>query len=93
LGQSYNNGIPPSDSELVTDVVISQGTGRATDQFVSVYTVNPAELPRGYNSSHMSGRTPAGGNILFQDQHVAWRSFDKMKAWDQWPSNNRWFWF
>ena len=93
LGQSYNNGIPLSDSELVTDVVISQGAGRPTDQFVSVYTVNPAELPRGYNSSHMAGPTPAGGNILFQDQHVGWRSFDKMKAWGQWPSNNRWFWF
>ena len=30
-------------------------------------------------TSHLSGEKPAGGNILFEDGHAAWRPFDKMK--------------
>lgn len=30
-------------------------------------------------SNHLSGQTPAGGNILFEDGHAAWRPFRDMK--------------
>jgi len=92
MGKAYTNSATLTDTELVTDVVISEGTGNTSDKFTGVYTVNPTELPKGYNSSHMSKTVPAGGNILLMDQHVEWRKFRDMKAWGQW-SNNRWNWF
>ena len=73
-----------SNTEMVTDVVPSEGTGNLTDKFVGVYTSNPAELPKGYNASHMAGKVPAGGNILFMDNHVEWRKFRQMQCWGDW---------
>ena len=92
LGVVFTNFYTIAETELVTDVVVSEGSGIFSDKFTGVYTVNPTELSRGYNSSHMSRNTPAGGNILFMDQHVSWRQFREMKAWGQW-TNNRWNWF
>jgi prepilin-type N-terminal cleavage/methylation domain-containing protein len=92
MGGVFTNYYTIADTELVTDVTISEGSGNLSDKFNGVYTVNPTELPRGYNSSHMSQRVPAGGNMLFMDQHVGWRQFREMKAWGQW-TNNRWVWF
>jgi prepilin-type N-terminal cleavage/methylation domain-containing protein len=93
MGTVFNCFYSSGTTELVTDVVISQGSGVPTDKFTGVVTVNPTELPKGYNSSHMgtSGR-PIGGNILFMDQHVTWRQFADMKAWGSW-STSRWNWF
>ncbi|MEY4386140.1 MAG: hypothetical protein RLY20_1423 [Verrucomicrobiota bacterium] len=94
LGQAFAPGIPLSDSEMVTDVIISEGGGLLTDKFNGVYTVNPTELPKGLNSSHMAGTKPAGGNSLFQDNHVSWRNFKNTKAWGQWSGGvTRWFWY
>jgi prepilin-type N-terminal cleavage/methylation domain-containing protein/prepilin-type processing-associated H-X9-DG protein len=92
MGRPFTNALTLSATELVTDVTVSEGAGQITDKFTGVYTVNPTELPKGYNSSHMSNNKPAGGNILFMDNHVEWRKFNQMKAWGQW-SNNRWNWF
>jgi hypothetical protein len=92
MGVVFTNRYTPSTTELTTDIVVSEGTGKTTDKFQNVYTVNPTELPKGYNSSHMASRRPAGGNILFMDQHVGWRQFREMKAWGQW-SNSRRIWF
>ena len=90
--QPFASRFPPSETETVTDVVVSEGNGTLKDKFMHVYTSNPAELPLGYNSSHMAGGLPGGGNILFLDNHVAWRRFLEMKAWGAW-SNNRYEWF
>jgi len=92
MGFVFTNFYTVADTELVTDVVVSEGSGNYSDKFVGVYTVNPTELPKGYNSSHMQANLPAGGNILFMDQHIGWRRFKDMKAWGQW-TNNRWNWF
>jgi prepilin-type N-terminal cleavage/methylation domain-containing protein len=92
MGVPFAKGMNVANTELVTDVTVSQGGGQPTDKFTGVYTVNPGELPNGFNSSHMKRSTPAGGNVLFMDQHVSWRNFDEMKAWCQW-SNGRWKWF
>jgi hypothetical protein len=93
MNNVFNAFYTPGTTEIVNDIVVSQGNGTLSDQFTGVYTVNPTELPKGYNSSHMgtTGR-PNGGNILFMDQHVTWRKFADMKAWCSW-SNNRWDWF
>ncbi|HWD18515.1 MAG TPA: type II secretion system protein [Verrucomicrobiae bacterium] len=92
MGAVFTNFYSLSTTELINDVVCSEGSGLLTDKFAHVYTVNPTELPRGYNSSHMARNVPAGGNILYMDMHVAWRRFQDMKSWCQW-SNNRWDWF
>jgi prepilin-type N-terminal cleavage/methylation domain-containing protein len=81
-----------SDTELVTDVVVSEGSGTTSDKFTGVYTANPTVLPNGYNSSFMAGRLPDGSNILFQDSHVSWRPFKKMKVMVNWSNNRRWWW-
>jgi hypothetical protein len=86
------------DTELVTDVVISEGNGTVSDKFAAVYSANlgSADLPgfNGFTSSHMAvaGRVPAGGSILFLDMHVAWRPFKQMQPWAPWTSS-RYFWY
>ncbi len=81
-----------ADTELVADVVVSEGPGNLNDKFTGVYTSNPQIIPNGYNSSHMAGRTPDGGMILFQDAHVEWRNFKKMRVMVDWSSNRHWWW-
>ncbi|MDB6017160.1 MAG: type secretion system protein [Pedosphaera sp.] len=94
MTQVFTNFYTPASTELVTDIVVSEGSGILSDKFTGVYTVNLAAIPKGYNSSHMSGKSPAGGNILMMDQHVSWRKFRDMKAWGYWPGGvNRWNWF
>jgi prepilin-type N-terminal cleavage/methylation domain-containing protein len=93
LGVTYSSGVAPTDSEMVTDVVISQSNGNTSDTFVHVYTASSAAaLPNGMNSSHMYGTKPAGENILFQDIHVDWRNFRNMQALAAWD-DSRYIWF
>jgi len=84
----------PVDIEMVTDVLPSQGNGTLSDQFTHVLTTNPTELPNGFNASHLTGNTPSGSNILFEDGHVTWRRFKDMNAtaWGKW-SSGRYMWF
>ena len=79
-------------SELVSDVVVSEGRGTTADKFRGVYTSNPDKIPKGFNTSHMSSAAPAGSNILYQDGHVAWRRFGDMLVRADW-TNDRHFWF
>jgi prepilin-type N-terminal cleavage/methylation domain-containing protein len=88
----YTNLYNVATTEMVTDVTPSEGSGSLTDKFKGVYTSNPTELPNGYNASHMSGTVPAGGNILFMDNHAEWRRFKQMQCWGDW-NNNRHMWF
>ena len=91
-----NNGYMPASTEIVTDIVPSQNGGPSGNPngqlFVGVASTNPSELPTGYNASHMNGKLPAGGNILFMDAHVEWRNFRDMSMWGQWSNGrNNWF--
>jgi prepilin-type N-terminal cleavage/methylation domain-containing protein/prepilin-type processing-associated H-X9-DG protein len=88
----FTNTFSLGNTEMVTDVVPSEGAGNLTDKFQDVYTSNRPELPLGYNASHMGKKLPAGGNILFMDNHVSWRRFEEMQCWGHW-SNNRNMWF
>jgi prepilin-type N-terminal cleavage/methylation domain-containing protein/prepilin-type processing-associated H-X9-DG protein len=81
-----------SNTELAGDVIVSEGSGSVNDKFTGVFTSNPGILPNGYNSSHMAGRGPDGGNFLFQDSHVEWRKFGKMKVMVNWSNNRKWWW-
>jgi len=88
----YTNLYNSATTEMVTDVTPSEGAGNLSDKFTGVYTSNPTEIPRGYNASHMAGSVPAGGNILFMDNHIEWRKFRQMQCWGDW-SNSRHMWF
>jgi prepilin-type N-terminal cleavage/methylation domain-containing protein len=83
-----------AQTEITADITISTGSGnKNTDQFINVPTTAPASiLPSGYRSSHLKGSRPAGGNILFQDNHVEWRQFLNMD-WVSTDSQNRYEWF
>jgi prepilin-type N-terminal cleavage/methylation domain-containing protein len=92
LDVTYTNTVRPSDSEMVSDIIISTSSFGRTN-FVGVYNASgTAALPYGMNSSHMAGRTPAGDNILFQDAHVQWRNFRNTRVWLNW-SDGRQIWF
>jgi prepilin-type N-terminal cleavage/methylation domain-containing protein/prepilin-type processing-associated H-X9-DG protein len=89
--QTFTNILSAADSELVSDVVVSEGTGAAA-RYRQVTTSNPQIIPNGFNTSHMAKKVPAGGNILFQDGHVSWRGFREMNIWLDWTLD-RHFWF
>ena len=65
----------------------------ATAKYRGVTTANPTIIPNGFNTSQMSGNVPAGGFILYQDGHVAWRKFSAMQIWLDWVPSQRHFWF
>jgi prepilin-type N-terminal cleavage/methylation domain-containing protein/prepilin-type processing-associated H-X9-DG protein len=96
-----NNLYSLPDTELVTDIVVSQGNGTLSDYFTQVASTATTVLPTGMNSNHMKGSLPAGGNILFLDGHVSWRPFNQMNvpAWAKWTSatqihsGTRYSWF
>jgi len=58
----------PAEVELTVDATVSQGGDYTSIKGFSVD-----------RTSHLSGRKPSGGNILFEDGHVAWRGFNQMK--------------
>jgi prepilin-type N-terminal cleavage/methylation domain-containing protein/prepilin-type processing-associated H-X9-DG protein len=92
INTAYTNLYDLATTELVADVVVSEGSGTTSDKFTGVYTSNPNDLPKGFNSSHMGTGMPTGGNILFLDGHVTWRRFVNMRAWGTW-NHNRYEWF
>ena len=42
-------------------------------------------------TSHMSGKKPSGGNILFLDGHVIWRNFAEMEVQHRHPDGNKFY--
>jgi prepilin-type N-terminal cleavage/methylation domain-containing protein len=72
-----------SDRVLMAEGNLSQpgqivDTLRNTYSYVGVWgAYKPPAYPHGIpsNSPHMSGRLPAGGNLLMKDGHVEWRNF------------------
>jgi prepilin-type N-terminal cleavage/methylation domain-containing protein len=63
------NGITsPTDSELSADAVASTRED---------YTLIQGMIRD--RTSHLNGRVPAGGNIVFEDGHASWRQFSEMR--------------
>jgi prepilin-type N-terminal cleavage/methylation domain-containing protein len=93
FGVGVTNGL--STTELVTDIILSTISGGHTN-FINIPTSSSANDPylinNCYQSSHMNGNTPAGGNILFQDYHVQWRPFQRMN-WVTYDDEDRYEWF
>jgi prepilin-type N-terminal cleavage/methylation domain-containing protein len=70
-------GQTPSATELVVDVV-AQYTPNAPLGWDPIPIGGlPASIVQ--RTSHMQGKLPAGGTILFEDSHVQWRRFNQME--------------
>jgi hypothetical protein len=57
----------PSDVEVVADATVSQSG--------SYVSVQGGLLDR---TSHLDSKSPAGGNIVFEDSHAEWRKHSQM---------------
>jgi len=77
---------PPAQAELVTDAVAC--TGESAENTMDAMVANRCDYTKIIGlwtdrTSHLRGWIaeirPAGGNILFDDQHVEWRDFHQMK--------------
>lgn len=73
--QTITNNLSISETEVGADITISDGPNRDTSKFTGVPS---STLTQGFNSNHMNGRRPEGGDVLFQDSHVSWRPFREM---------------
>ncbi len=69
-------GQSPANSETVVDVVVQDSVTHSYSAITSV-----GGLPSGVvqRTSHLAGAIPAGGNELFEDGHVEWRTFFIMR--------------
>jgi len=76
--QSKTTVTNTTEAELFADVVISEPphsptTGNFT-QIASTSGIVPA-----HTTSHLQGKLPSGGNVLFMDGHTLWRKFGAMR--------------
>jgi prepilin-type N-terminal cleavage/methylation domain-containing protein len=74
-GSNYTIG--PSQAVIVADATLSVGentTDRSRNDFQNVR----GGWEEAHRAPHLNGKLPAGGNLLFTDSHVSWRTFDKM---------------
>jgi hypothetical protein len=69
--------LPPADQENVIDEVIRDQTTHSFAQ-ISVGEFAGLNPPIVQRTSHLDGNLPAGGSILFEDGHAAWRSWYTM---------------
>ena len=65
----------PASTEVVVDVVVQDAGTKAYNAVTSVGGLPTSVIQR---TSHLEGSKPAGGNELFEDGHVEWRSFSVM---------------
>ncbi len=83
---------PPSPSDRILDACATlRHVGGSWTAINGGYTY---PLPGGpalpHLTAHMSGATPAGGNVGFLDSHVEWKKFNQMQLR---TSNDPEFWF
>ncbi len=76
----------PVETELTVDAVICDSAN--TNNFSRVFS----SVIAFHSTSHMNGKRPAGGNVLFLDCHASWRNFREMQIRTT-PSLPTRFWF
>ena len=72
---------------MVADVVMSDMAN--TNRFSKIVAGNGTGP---WDTSHLNGNQPAGGNLLFIDGHVDWRPFKQMKRRYYVPGSPYWYW-
>jgi prepilin-type N-terminal cleavage/methylation domain-containing protein/prepilin-type processing-associated H-X9-DG protein len=78
-----------TDMELVADCVLSESPD--TNNFTRI--VSTSGIVPFHTTSHLNGKVPAGGNILFADGHVGWRNFRQMTIRYRAGGSRPAFWF
>jgi hypothetical protein len=75
----YRNPIHTLDAgiEFAVDWIISD---KPTAAGASWAGITSAGRPGIYDTSHLAGQRPEGGNILYGDAHSEWQSFDPAKS-------------
>jgi prepilin-type N-terminal cleavage/methylation domain-containing protein/prepilin-type processing-associated H-X9-DG protein len=79
----------PSDIELAADATLSDAPNRDAS-----FTNVRGGWPEPHWSNHFKKTKPTGGNVLFLDGHVTWRTFKEMKCWLHYPAQGvvpQWF--
>jgi prepilin-type N-terminal cleavage/methylation domain-containing protein/prepilin-type processing-associated H-X9-DG protein len=76
-----------TEAELFADVVIQESNGSFTQ------ITSTSGIVQSHTTSHLNGRQPTGGNILFVDGHTTWRKFDAMKVRYRVGGGRPMFWF
>ncbi|PYJ82072.1 MAG: hypothetical protein DME22_19545 [Verrucomicrobia bacterium] len=74
LGKSTN---APAESEVVIDATIYQDRTNNFTRIQGGWTDDRGRVAY-HRTSHLDGNRAAGGNLLFLDGHVIWRSFNQM---------------
>jgi prepilin-type N-terminal cleavage/methylation domain-containing protein len=77
-----------SEIIMVADVVMSD-LGANTNRFTKIIAGNGTGP---WSTSHMDGKVPAGGNLLFVDTHVQWRPYKQMLRRYYVPGSPYWYW-
>jgi prepilin-type N-terminal cleavage/methylation domain-containing protein/prepilin-type processing-associated H-X9-DG protein len=88
LPETTTTNISFSDIVLVPDVVIT-GTGGRTNVFAKIIADNGTGP---WSTSHLEGKRAGGGNILFVDGHVQWKSFQRMTRRFTLNGSPYWYW-
>jgi len=70
-----------STNELITDMVLGQKTSKGTKWDYVMQVTNQPMPTNHLSKSKKSSRSvePAGGHVIFVDQHLEWRPFNKMQ--------------
>jgi prepilin-type processing-associated H-X9-DG protein len=82
----------PDDTELVTDVTMCYTDSWPASRYYDIYdpyTGSGTDIT--LSTAHLKDKVPLGGNILFMDGHVDWRSYAGMS--NRWPSSGFAIWF
>ncbi len=66
-------GFDVSSTEVITDATIFLN-GLSGRSYVNIAAAGGSKV----RTAHVNGAAPAGGNIMFLDGHVEWRSFSRM---------------
>ncbi len=75
-GSTYEPG--PSARVVVADATISNG-GNENIRTANRYTGIRGGWSKPHDTSHLQGKLPSGGNLLFLDGHAEWRKFQVMR--------------
>ena len=68
--------MPPPGQSVADRVLMADATFCNADQD---FTQLQGMWTRAHRTSHLKGRAPDGGNVLFLDFHVQWRNFKEME--------------
>jgi prepilin-type N-terminal cleavage/methylation domain-containing protein len=75
--ETYNP--PANERVIVADATLSVGNNEK-DRSKNNYTKVPGGWKKPHSTSHLNGKLPAGGNVLFLDHHLEWRNFNQMRV-------------